>query len=161
MGRLVALTGRGAGGSWSLRSLPTQAILWFCVPLEVLVPSSCDKCGVIQGRCIPQISHWRTQSVMRAVVLAGNSNSDCSFLMWNNLFANCSHDTNWWELPIFGSWPQFQISVGHSVSASPGSSCTWASGYFHPSPAGLHADVSFCFMLSSHQNAGLQEAMIV
>jgi len=30
MGRLVALPGRGAGDSWSLRSLPTQAILWFC-----------------------------------------------------------------------------------------------------------------------------------
>ena len=30
MGRLVALPGRGVGASCSLRSLPTQAILWFC-----------------------------------------------------------------------------------------------------------------------------------
>jgi len=30
MGRLVALPGWGVGDSWSLRSLPTQAILWFC-----------------------------------------------------------------------------------------------------------------------------------
>jgi len=31
MGKLVALPGRGVGDSWYLRSLPTQAILWFCV----------------------------------------------------------------------------------------------------------------------------------
>jgi len=30
MGRLVALHGRAVGDSWSLRSLPTQAMLWFC-----------------------------------------------------------------------------------------------------------------------------------
>ena len=37
MGRLVALSGRGVGDSWSLRSLPTQAILWFC---DGIIPSS-------------------------------------------------------------------------------------------------------------------------
>jgi len=30
MGRLVALPGRRVGDSWPLRSLPPQAILWFC-----------------------------------------------------------------------------------------------------------------------------------
>ena len=34
MWRLVALHVVGVGASWSLRSLPTRAILWFCVCQE-------------------------------------------------------------------------------------------------------------------------------